>query len=56
MFTDPTHLQISDPGHTEGNVVFAYLDAFCTDEHFALSVFSDLLLQLLLEEFGVVEL
>lgn len=35
MFTDPTHLQISDPGHTEGNVVFTYLDAFCTDEHFA---------------------
>ena len=22
MFTDPLHLQISDPGHTEGNVVF----------------------------------
>lgn len=35
MFTDPLHLQISDPGHTEGNVVFTYLDAFCTDEHFA---------------------
>lgn len=35
MFTDPAHLQISDPGHTEGNVVFTYLDAFCTDEHFA---------------------
>ncbi len=35
MFTDPTHLQSSDPGHTEGNVVFTYLDAFCTDEHFA---------------------
>lgn len=35
MFTDPQHLQISDPGHIEGNVVFAYLDAFCTDEHFA---------------------
>ena len=35
MFTDPQHLQISDPGHTEGNVVFTYLDAFCTDEHFA---------------------
>ncbi len=34
MFTDPTHLQISDPGHTEGNVVFTYLDAFCRDEHF----------------------
>lgn len=35
MFTDPTHLQISDPGHTEGNVVFTYLDAFSTDRHFA---------------------
>lgn len=35
MFTDPQHLQISDPGHIEDNVVFTYLDAFCTDEHFA---------------------
>ena len=35
MFTDPQHLQISDPGHTEGNVVFTYLDALCTDAHFA---------------------
>ena len=35
MFTDPTHLRIDDPGHTEGNVVFTYLDAFCTDDHFA---------------------
>lgn len=35
MYTDPLHLQISDPGHTEGNVVFTYLDAFCTDGHFA---------------------
>ena len=35
MFTDPTHLRIEDPGHTEGNVVFTYLDAFCTDEHFS---------------------
>ncbi|MBQ7714784.1 MAG: tryptophan--tRNA ligase [Clostridia bacterium] len=34
MFTDPQHLQISDPGHTEGNVVFTYLDAFSTDAHF----------------------
>jgi len=36
MFTDPLHLQISDPGHTEGNVVFTYLDAFCRPEHFGL--------------------
>lgn len=35
MYTDPLHLQITDPGHTEGNVVFTYLDALCTDEHFA---------------------
>ena len=35
MFTDPTHLRIEDPGHTEGNVVFTYLDAFCNDDHFA---------------------
>lgn len=34
MFTDPTHLRIEDPGHTENNAVFTYLDAFCTDEHF----------------------
>ncbi len=34
MYTDPEHLQIEDPGHIEGNVVFTYLDAFCTDEHF----------------------
>ena len=35
MFTDPTHLRVSDPGHLEGNTVFTYLDAFCRDEHFA---------------------
>ena len=35
MFTDPLHLQVSDPGHIEGNTVFTYLDAFCRDEHFA---------------------
>ncbi len=34
MYTDPLHLQIEDPGHIEGNVVFTYLDAFCTDGHF----------------------
>jgi tryptophanyl-tRNA synthetase len=28
MFTDPGHIKISDPGKVEGNVVFAYLDAF----------------------------
>ncbi len=35
MFTDPGHLQITDPGKVEGNVVFTYLDAFCEPEHFA---------------------
>lgn len=35
MFTDPTHLRVEDPGHTENNPVFTYLDAFCKDEHFA---------------------
>lgn len=34
MYTDPTHINVSDPGHVEGNCVFTYLDAFCTDEHF----------------------
>lgn len=28
MYTDPGHLRVSDPGKVEGNVVFAYLDAF----------------------------
>ncbi len=35
MYTDPTHLNVSDPGHVEGNAVFTYLDAFSTDEDFA---------------------
>ncbi|MBO4362176.1 MAG: tryptophan--tRNA ligase [Paludibacteraceae bacterium] len=35
MYTDPTHLRVTDPGHLEGNAVFTYLDAFCRDEHFA---------------------
>jgi len=34
MYTDPGHLQVSDPGKVEGNTVFTYLDAFCKDEHF----------------------
>ncbi|MBR5467857.1 MAG: tryptophan--tRNA ligase [Firmicutes bacterium] len=34
MYTDPNHLKVSDPGQVEGNTVFTYLDAFCTDEHF----------------------
>jgi tryptophanyl-tRNA synthetase len=35
MYTDPTHIQVSDPGHIEGNTVFTYLDAFSKPEHFA---------------------
>lgn len=34
MYTDPDHIQVSDPGKIEGNAVFTYLDAFCRDEHF----------------------
>lgn len=34
MYTDPLHLQVSDPGHLEGNTVFTYLDAFSRPEHF----------------------
>lgn len=34
MFTDPTHIKVSDPGKLEGNTVFTYLDAFCKLEHF----------------------
>ena len=35
MYTDPLHLRVEDPGHIEGNVVFTYLDALVTDDHFA---------------------
>ena len=35
MFTDPTHLRREDPGHTESNPVFIYLEAFCRPDHFA---------------------
>lgn len=31
MFTDPTHIKVSDPGKVDGNVVFTYLDAFDTN-------------------------
>lgn len=34
MYTDPTHIKVSDPGKLEGNCVFTYLDAFCRPEHF----------------------
>jgi len=35
MYTDPDHLRVDDPGKIEGNAVFTYLDAFCTDDDFA---------------------
>lgn len=34
MFTDPNHLRIEDPGDTENNPAFIYLDAFSKQEHF----------------------
>lgn len=35
MYTDPLHLNVSDPGHLEGNCPFIYLDAFCRPDQFA---------------------
>lgn len=32
MYTDPLHIQVSDPGHIEGNTVFTYLDIFDNDK------------------------
>jgi tryptophanyl-tRNA synthetase len=32
MYTDPTRLRSTDPGHVEGNPVFAYHDAFNPDQ------------------------
>ena len=34
MFTDPNHIRVEDPGETENNPVFIYLEAFCEDKHF----------------------
>ena len=34
MYTDPNHLKVTDPGETEGNPVFIYLEAFSKQEHF----------------------
>ena len=31
MYTDPTRLRATDPGHIEGNPVFQYHDAFNTN-------------------------
>ncbi len=35
MFTDPNHIQVSDPGNVVDNPVFIYLEAFSTPAHFA---------------------
>ncbi len=35
MYTDPLHVNIADPGHVEGNMVFTYLDAFSREDQFA---------------------
>ena len=35
MYTDPNHIKVTDPGDTEHNPTFIYLDAFATDGHFA---------------------
>lgn len=32
MYTDPTRIHATDPGHVEGNPVFSYLDAFDPDK------------------------
>lgn len=32
MYTDPTRIHPTDPGHVKGNPVFAYLDAFDSDK------------------------
>jgi len=34
MYTDPGHINITDPGKVEGNTVFTYLDAFSRPEDF----------------------
>jgi len=34
MYTDPNHIQVSDPGKIEGNTVFTYLDAFSGQQDF----------------------
>jgi tryptophanyl-tRNA synthetase len=33
MYTDPTRIHASDPGHVEGNPLFAYLDQFDPDQN-----------------------
>ncbi len=31
VYTDPTRIRVTDPGHVEGNVAFAYMDLFNED-------------------------
>jgi tryptophanyl-tRNA synthetase len=58
MYTDEQHLKVSDPGRIEGNVVFAFLDAFETDrtkveqlkEHYRRGGLADSIVKQLLEE------
>lgn len=40
MFTDPSHIRVSDPGRVEGNPVFTYLDSF-DDERSTLEELKD---------------
>ena len=35
MYTDPNHIHVEDPGSTENNPVFTYLEVFATEEDFA---------------------
>jgi tryptophanyl-tRNA synthetase len=32
MYTDPNHIKVEDPGQTENNVVFIYLDVFAPND------------------------
>lgn len=58
MYTDPAHLRVTDPGKVEGNVVFAYLQAFDPDreavkeleEHYRRGGLGDVVLKRRLEE------
>jgi tryptophanyl-tRNA synthetase len=58
MYTDELHLKVSDPGRVEGNVVFAFLDAFEPDtvevrqlkEHYQRDGLADTAVKALLEE------
>jgi tryptophanyl-tRNA synthetase len=58
MYTDEKHLRASDPGRVEGNVVFAFLDAFEPDKarvealkaHYRAGGLGDTMLKGMLEE------